>query len=66
MPRILLANGLYVVSVKAAKAWLLDFDVGVLWVLMRVLGCGGFGVLVWEVGTRQVVRRKSIEVRPPS
>ncbi|TEB29064.1 cation efflux protein [Coprinellus micaceus] len=28
---------------------------------MRVLACGGFGVLLWEVGTRQMVKRKSIE-----
>lgn len=29
---------------------------------MRVLACGGFGVLVWEGYTGQVARRRDIEV----
>lgn len=40
----------------------MDFDVGVFWVVMRVLACGGLGVLVWEVMTQQVAKRKNIEV----
>ena len=51
------------VALKATKEWLLDLDFGVLWVLMRVLACGGFGVLVWEATTGQIAKRKSIEVR---
>lgn len=35
---------------------------GVFWVVMRVLACGGLGVLVWELMTQQVSRRKDIEV----
>ncbi|KAF5336143.1 hypothetical protein D9611_006190 [Ephemerocybe angulata] len=61
LPRILLANVLYVLALKATKVWLLDFDAGVLWVLLRVLVCGAVGVLVWEVATGQVGKRKSIE-----
>ncbi|KAJ2919525.1 hypothetical protein MD484_g914, partial [Candolleomyces efflorescens] len=61
LPRILLANVLFVVALKATKEWLLDLDFGVLWVLMRVLACGGFGVLVWEATTGQIAKRKSIE-----
>lgn len=38
-------------------------DVGVFWVVMRVLACGGLGVLVWEGMTGQVAKRKTIEVR---
>lgn len=47
----------------ASKEWLLNFDVGVFWVLMRVLACGGLGVLVWEFSTAQAVKRGAIEVR---
>lgn len=50
-------------SIQASKEWLLDFDIGVFWVVMRVLACGGFGVLVWEGCTGQVAKRKNIEVR---
>lgn len=38
-------------------------DVGVFWVVMRVLACGGLGVLVWEGMTGQLAKRKTIEVR---
>lgn len=41
----------------------MNFDVGVFWVLMRVLACGGLGVLVWEVSTAQANKRGAIEVR---
>jgi zinc transporter 5/7 len=63
VPRILLSNVLFVFAVYASKEWLLNFDVGVFWVLMRVLACGGLGVLVWEVSTAQAVKRGAIEVR---
>ena len=53
-------------SLYAGKEWLLDYEVGVFWVVMRVLACGGLGVLVWEGMTKQLAKRKSmqnIEVR---
>jgi len=62
IPRILLANVLFVLAIKATKEWLLEFDAGVIWVLIRVLACGGIGVLAWEVTTGQMAKRKSIEV----
>ena len=62
IPRILLSNVLFVFSIYASKEWLLTYDVGVFWVLMRVLACGGFGVLVWEAFTRQSSKRKTYEV----
>lgn len=49
-------------TLQSTKEWLLDFDVGVFWVVMRVLACGGLGVLVWEVTTQQVAKRKNVEV----
>jgi hypothetical protein len=61
--RILLSNVLSVFSIYASKEWLLTYDVGIFWVLMRVLACGGFGVLVWEGFTRQTSKRKTYEVR---
>ncbi|KAG6810865.1 hypothetical protein H0H92_010021 [Tricholoma furcatifolium] len=61
IPNILLSNALVAFSLFAAKEWLLEHDVGVFWVVMRVLACGGFGVLVWEGFTRQMAKRKTIE-----
>jgi hypothetical protein len=71
LPRIFVASVLYATALHAGKG-LLDFDVGVFWVVMRVLACAGFGVLVWEARTGQLAKRKSIEVcntfraQPPS
>lgn len=62
LPRILLTSVLYAASLHAGKG-LLDFDVGVFWVVMRVLASAGVGVLVWEARTGQLAKRKSIEVR---
>ena len=62
IPRILLSNVLFVFSIYASKEWLLTYDVGIFWVLMRVLAYGGFGVLVWEAFTGQTSKRKTYEV----
>ncbi|KAG6888566.1 hypothetical protein C0995_007355 [Termitomyces sp. Mi166 len=64
IPNILLSNVLVVFSLFAAKEWLLDLDVDVFWVVMRVLACGGLGVLVWEGLTGQMAKRKVIESHP--
>ena len=40
----------------------MTYDVGIFWVLMRVLACGGFGVLVWEGFIGQSSKRKTYEV----
>ncbi|TRM65177.1 hypothetical protein BD626DRAFT_487931 [Schizophyllum amplum] len=61
LPQIFLSNVLYAFALYAGKEWLLEFDVGVFWVLMRVLACGGVGVLVWEGRTGQLAKRNSIE-----
>ncbi|KAF8074744.1 cation efflux protein [Lyophyllum atratum] len=61
IPNILLSNVLVVLALHAAKEWLLDLDVGVFWVVMRVLACGGLGVLIWEGLTGQMAKRKTIE-----
>ncbi|KAJ7695129.1 cation efflux family-domain-containing protein [Mycena rosella] len=60
LPRIFLTSVLYATSLHAGKG-VLDFDVGVFWVVMRVLACAAFGVLVWEGRTGQFAKRKSIE-----
>ncbi|KAJ7918716.1 cation efflux protein [Mycena leptocephala] len=60
IPKIVVTSVLYATSLHAGKG-LLDFDVGVFWVVMRVLACAGFGVLVWEGRTGQLAKRKSIE-----
>jgi zinc transporter 5/7 len=62
IPKLVAADVLFVVTLQLAKEWILDFDVGVFWVVMRVLACGGLGVLVWELSTQQVAKRKNVEV----
>ena len=52
---------LSVLALHAAKEWLLNMDIGVFWVVMRVLACGGLGVVVWEGATGQLRKRKTIE-----
>jgi len=61
LPRVFLSDVLFVLSLYAGKEWLLDYEVGVFWVVMRVLACGGLGVLVWEGLTKQIAKRKSVQ-----
>lgn len=63
MPRLLLSNTFFVVSLLAAKEWILDYEVGVFWVTMRVLACGGVGVIAWEALTGQLTSKRVVEVR---
>jgi solute carrier family 30 (zinc transporter), member 5/7 len=53
---------LYVFALHAGKEWLLDLNIGVFWLVMRVLACGGLGVLIWEGMTGQVKKRKTISI----
>jgi len=62
IPNILLSNVLYVFALHAGKEWLLDLNIGVFWLVMRVLACGGLGVLIWEGVTGQVKKRKTISI----
>ncbi|KAE9393476.1 cation efflux protein [Gymnopus androsaceus JB14] len=61
LPQLLLSNTFFVVSLLAAKEWILDYEVGVFWVTMRVLACGGVGVIAWEALTGQLARKRAIE-----
>lgn len=63
--RLVVSNVLVVVALDAGKDWLLAANAGVFWVLVRMLACGGLGVMVWEgmTGTLGKKRPKSIEVR---
>jgi len=58
-----LADALFVTSLYAGKEWILDLEVGVFWLMMRVLACGGVGVVVWEAVTGKLTKRRDIEVR---
>jgi hypothetical protein len=62
IPNILLSNVLYVFALHAGKEWLLDLNIGVFWLVMRVLACAGLGVLIWEGVTGQVKKRKTINI----
>lgn len=62
LPQIFLSNVLFVLALNAGKEWLLNFDVGIFWVTLRVLACGGLVVLVKEALTGGLAERKSIEV----
>ncbi|KAF8630734.1 hypothetical protein AX17_005329 [Amanita inopinata Kibby_2008] len=61
LPRIFLSDVLFVLSLYAGKEWLLEYEVGVFWVVMRVLACGALGVLIWQGMTGQLSKRKYIE-----
>lgn len=61
LPKLLVSNLLYAISLHAGKHWLLEFDVGVFWVTMRILACGGIAALIWEGATGQLGKRKTIE-----
>ncbi|KAF7317968.1 J domain-containing protein [Mycena kentingensis (nom. inval.)] len=60
LPRLFLSSILYATCLHAGKG-ILYFEVGIFWLVMRVLACAGFGVLVWEGWTGQLAKRKSIE-----
>lgn len=57
-----MSNVLFVFATHASREWLLNLDVGILWVLMRVLACGSLGVLIWGGFVGQVAKRGNIEV----
>ncbi|KAJ3769191.1 cation efflux protein [Lentinula raphanica] len=61
LPNLLLSNILFVVSLLAGKEWIFDYEIGVFWLTMRVLACGGVGVLAWEAWTGQLSHKKAIE-----
>lgn len=63
IPIILPSNVIFVLALYAAKELLLSYDVGVFWVLMRVLACGGLGMLTWEAFTGKLMKNGNIEVR---
>jgi len=46
---IVFSNALLAVSLWTVKEWLLSQNVGVFWVLMRILACGALGLGFKEV-----------------
>ncbi|KAI0763754.1 cation efflux protein [Trametes elegans] len=56
----LLADVLLVLVLNAGKDYLLH-DVGVFWVLVRVLACGGLAAMVWLVTSGQLHKRRVAE-----
>ena len=48
---IVFLNAVLVASLWTVKEWLLSQNVGVFWVLMRILGCGALGLGFKEVAT---------------
>ena len=63
LPQIFLSNVLFALALHAGKEWLLNFDVGIFWVTLRVLAFGGLVVLIKEAFTGGLVEKRSIEVR---
>ncbi|KAI9461457.1 cation efflux protein [Boletus coccyginus] len=55
-PKIVLSNILFVLALFAAKESLLSYDVGVFWVVMRVLALGALGMLVREGFTLEMLQ----------
>ena len=60
--RRLLSDVLLVLALNASKDYLLA-EVGVFWVLVRVLACGGLTVMVWLVISGQLQTKRPAEVR---
>ena len=63
LPQLLVAHSVYVVGLYAGKEWVLGLDVGVPWLLIRVLALGGLGFAVWEVKHGRLFTSRAIEVR---
>lgn len=61
-PQLLVAHSLYVVGLYAGKEWVLGLDVGVPWLLIRVLALGGLGFIAWEVKYGRLFASRAIEV----
>jgi solute carrier family 30 (zinc transporter), member 5/7 len=62
LPQIFLSNVLFALALHAGKEWLLNFDVGIFWVTLRVLAFGGLVVLIKEGFTGELANKKSVEV----
>ena len=62
--RRLFADVLLVLSLNAGKDYLLA-DVGVFWVLVRVLACGGLVSMIWLATSGQSQAKRVTEVRAP-
>lgn len=45
--QILVSHALLVISIPAAKVWLLERGVGSLWLAINVIAGGGLAVLIW-------------------
>ncbi|EIN06025.1 hypothetical protein PUNSTDRAFT_73311, partial [Punctularia strigosozonata HHB-11173 SS5] len=61
LPQLLACNAFLVVSLYAGKEWLLEYEVGVFWVLMRVLACGGLSALVYQVLSGNLSPKRPVE-----
>ncbi|EGN92271.1 hypothetical protein SERLA73DRAFT_173028 [Serpula lacrymans var. lacrymans S7.3] len=59
LQNVLVSNVLYVSALYVAKEYLLSFDVGIFWVVMRVLACGGLGVIIWEGLTGTLMKKNN-------
>nr|VWO94623.1 N/A [Ganoderma boninense] len=60
LSRRLVADVLFVLALHAAKDYLL-VEVGVFWVLVRVLACGGLAVIMWLATSGQLQTNRTIE-----
>ena len=63
LPQVLLSDAFVVLALQVGKASLFSHDVGVFWVLVRLMACGATGLMAWVASTGQLQRKRSIEVR---
>ena len=63
LPQVLLSDAFVVLALQAGKASLFSHDVGVFWLLVRLLACGATGLMIWVASTGQLQKKRSIEVR---
>jgi hypothetical protein len=62
LPQVLASNALLTFALNAGKEWLLDYDIGIFWVLMRMLACGGLTALIYQLVSGNISPKRSIEV----
>ncbi|KAJ2982762.1 hypothetical protein NUW54_g10710 [Trametes sanguinea] len=60
LSRRLLADIVLVIALNAGKDYLLH-ELGVFWVLVRVLACGGLAVMIWLVTSGQLQKKQIAE-----
>ncbi|CCM00381.1 uncharacterized protein FIBRA_02411 [Fibroporia radiculosa] len=61
LSQLAICNVLLVLATHSCKIYLLSADVGVFWLLLRVLGCGATGLVCWTAVSGQLRKKRAVE-----